>query len=136
MKFFGLSERSAIGLDVGSRNVKALQLSHGPRGSRIEAVACFPRKGDGGPVTKAEARRIADVLRRRSFVGNEVVLACPSEKLLSATMEFPAKAAGSVLDAATRNEFVRTHKCDAKAMEMTYWSLPAPARAAKTLNIM
>jgi type IV pilus assembly protein PilM len=136
MKFFGLPERSAIGLDVGCRNVKAVQLSHGTRGSRVEAVACFPRSGQGGAVTRAEARRIADVLRRRSFVGNEVVVACASDKLLSATMEFPAKATGAVLDAAARNEFVRSQKCDAKAMEMTYWSLPAPARAAKTLNVM
>src|SRR5262249_20577709 len=46
------------------------------------------------------------------------------------------KAVGPVLDAATRTEFVRSHKCDAKAIEMTYWSLPTPARAAKSVNVM
>lgn len=136
MRLMASNNLSPIGLDLGGHSVKAVQLALGSRGGpRVAATACVPRENPGAAVTARESRRILDVLRRRGFVGDEVVMACPPDKLLTMTMEFPAKATAAVLDAAARNEFVRSHKLDAKAMQMTYWSLPAPARAAKTVNV-
>ena len=136
MKFFGLSERTPIGIDVGAKNIKAIQMSHGPRGWRVEATAAFARGGVDVPLTRSELARLAEVLHRRSFVGRQVALAVPDDKLIVGTMELPARNAGISLDAAARTEFSRAYKCEANSFEMSYWDLPAAARAARTTNVM
>src|SRR4051812_50199387 len=40
--------RTPIGLDLGARRVKAIQLEHGPEGPRVAAAAVAPRAGAGG----------------------------------------------------------------------------------------
>lgn len=136
MKFFGLPERTPIGIDVGTKNIKAVQMSHGPRGWRVEATAAFARTTVDAPLSRAEVARLSDVLARRSFAGRRVVLAVPHDKLIVGTMELPARSAGISLDAAARTEFSRAYKCEPNTFEMTYWDLPAPARAARTTNVM
>ena len=136
MKFFGFQERTPIGIDIGGKNAKAVQMSHGPRGWRVEATAAIPRTEMNAPLTRTEVRRLAEVLGRRSFTGRAVVLAVPGDKQISGTMELPARSAGISLDAAARTEFSRAYKCEANTFEMTYWDLPAPARAARTTNVM
>jgi type IV pilus assembly protein PilM len=128
--------RSPIGIDVGGHSIKAMQLSCGPRGSRIEATAAFGRSFPNVPLDTAEVRRLAEVLRRRSFTGDQVVLAVPDDKLILGAMELPPRTAGVSLDAVARVEFARTYKCDGNAFEMGYWDVPAPARAARATNVM
>ena len=136
MKFFEFNGRTPIGIDIGSQNIKAVQMSHGRAGWRIEATALFPRVEMNSPPSRAEVRRLADVLYRRSFTGNHVVLAVPGDKQITGTMELPARSAGVSLDAAARMEFTRAFKCEPNTFEMAYWDLPAAARAARTTNVM
>src|SRR6185295_4632790 len=42
-------------------------------------------------IDAAEARRIGDVLFRRGFVGRELVLAVPDERLMTADLELPPR---------------------------------------------
>src|SRR5258708_40287529 len=89
MKFFGLPQRTPVGADIGGRTIKAVQMSRTSRGWRVEATASFARSAINAPLGRAEARRLADVLHRRSFAGNQIVLAVPDDKLIVGTMELP-----------------------------------------------
>jgi len=128
-----------IGLDVGSRHVHAAQLALTSGGVwTLHASALFPRSADtqGKPLTADEAHRIGDVLFRQNFIGHELVLAVPDEKLLTANLELPARTNEMPMDEIARAEFVRSLKVESEAIEFTYWDLPAPARAAKTTHVM
>src|SRR5829696_8454247 len=90
-----------IGLDIGSRHVRAVQLVRGADGAwSMHASASFPRASDceGKALSVAEANRIADVLFRRNFSGSELVLAVPDEKLLTTNLELPPRSADIPLD--------------------------------------
>jgi type IV pilus assembly protein PilM len=136
MQFPGHKKRMAIGIDVGSRCVKAVQMSRSGAGWRVEATAEFPRIVTSAALDPIEVRRLADVLGRRSFTGHDVVLAVPGEMQISGTMELPSRAKGVSLDAAARTEFSRAYKREPNTFEMTYWDLPTPARAARATHVM
>lgn len=128
-----------IGLDIGSCHVHAAQLARGADGTlSMRASASFPRAAEcrGKVLTTDEAHRIADVLFRRNFVGTELVLAVPDDKLLATNLELPPRTADIPLDEIARAEFVRSLKVESESLEFDYWDLPAPARAAKATHVM
>ena len=107
----GLTRVSPIGLDVGSRQIHAVQLSRDTDGAwSLRASAGFPRSAgqEGKPLTAAEAARIADVLFRRNFSGSEIVLAVPDDKLLTTNLELPPRNGEIPLDEIARAEFGRS----------------------------
>src|SRR4051812_6851272 len=95
--------RSPIGIDVGRRAIKAVQLER-VKGSgaatgasqatslaawRIAAAAILPRPESADRIPSvAEVRQLADALERKSFTGSDVVLAAP-EGLLCSVLELP-----------------------------------------------
>ncbi len=128
-----------IGLDVGSRHVHAVQVMRGADGAwTLRANASFPRTTEesGKPMSRAEAARIADVLFRRNFSGNQIMLAVPDDKLLTTNLELPPRSGEIPLDEIARAEFGRSLKVESEALEFAYWDLPAPARAAKSTHVM
>src|SRR3954469_4436858 len=87
--------RTPIGLDLGARRVKAIQLEHGPDGPRVAAAAVAPRAGSGAGgsiVTAAEVAGLSDLLYRTGFEGWDVVLAAPAGALVTAVLELPPRA--------------------------------------------
>ena len=89
--------RTAIGIDVGSRTVKAIQLA-GRRGRearcRVVAAAIFPRTdlaAFDGSIRESEVRALAERLGRIGFAGERIVLAAPSEALLQSVLELPPR---------------------------------------------
>lgn len=138
MRFLRHPSRSPIGLDIGGRHVKAVQLerAHGRAGWRMATAAVFPRATPGAALEAAEIRDIADVLYRRGFTGNRAVIPVPAEKVIGGVLEVPARGAGIPVDQIARMELARTHRCPPDSFEMGYWDLPAPARAKSTSQIM
>ena len=131
-----MRKTSPIGLDIGSRRIKAVQLLREPTGWTPCAIANFPRLNSDEKPSSAEVRRIVEVLGRRSFKGNEIVLATPLDKQIITTMELPPVSAGVSLDPITRAEFCRSQKCDPGTFELAYWKLPAAMRAARNTDVM
>lgn len=127
-----------IGLDIGSRLVKAVQLARGANGAwTTRALSVFPRAtNNGGKLDVNEANRIGDVLFRQGFIGREIVLAIPDDKLLAANLELPPRSGEIPLDQIARAEFGRSLKVESEALEFAYWDLPAPARAARATHVM
>jgi len=125
-----------IGLDVGGRNVKAVQLSRSLVGWRIEAAASIPRAEPGCDITRQEVRRVCEVLDKGPFRGRHIVLAAPSEKLLTGIMGLPPRTSGAPIEQIARLELSRMHNCAPEAFEMACWDLPAPDRAGEATYVM
>ncbi|HEX4793483.1 MAG TPA: pilus assembly protein PilM [Humisphaera sp.] len=131
---FGLSRdsRSPIGIDIGTRRIKAMQLDRA--GSRICAVAMMQRLESAAIPSSHEVGRLAATLERAGFIGNRIVLAVPPDMLLSDVLELPRSLAQ--LEQLARMEVARTHRCAPDALEVGAWELPASARPAKTAKVM
>src|SRR5690349_7410565 len=108
-----LRTRTAIGIDVGARSVKAVQLGRDRFGDgawRITAAAEMPRDADAQPaaptpqgaaqpgtaqpaaaqperpayaLSGAEIGRLLGTIERQGFRGSDVVLAMPNDKVVS-----------------------------------------------------
>lgn len=133
MKF--LNHTTPIGLDIGTRCVKAVQLVHGRGGPRISAAACLDRATPSAPITAAEAETIRAVLGRQGFVGARVVACAPTASLLTSVMDLPPRSSGAPLEHIARVELSRSHGCAPNDLEMAWWELPAGTRALEGTNV-
>jgi Tfp pilus assembly PilM family ATPase len=116
--------------------VKAAQFARSCDRSWLAACAAFPRIAPDAPLTGDELKQISAILRRQGFVGRDVIIAAPGEKLQSGIIELPAKAAGVPMDELARAEFGRVQKLDVSAAELSWWELPASSRAGKGTVVM
>ena len=83
------ARRTPIGVDLGARQVKALQLGRVRGTWRITAAARFARPGDPEQIDPAVVERLDDVFYRQGFRGRDVVLAVPGDRLRSGMLELP-----------------------------------------------
>lgn len=132
---------SPIGLDIGARTVRAVQLISRPRAARragppglvfpwtICAATAFPRTQPGQPLSAPEARRIADVLARQGFLGRSVAVAPPDELVRTSALEVPPRHSGAPVDQIIRAEVAREHALAQATFSAVSWDVPAPARA-------
>ncbi len=139
--------RSPIGIDVGRRALKAVQLervkgvtaTHAeaqPQSWRVAAAAILPRaEAAAGAPSETEIRQLADALERKSFTGNDVVLTAP-DGLLCSVLELPPLSAGAPIGQIARIELARTHKCAPDSFEMGFWELPTLDRVQKSTSVM
>lgn len=125
---------SPIGLDAGSRFIKAAQIQYTRGQPRISAVAAIQRLSD--QLDTNEVRRISDILYRQGFVGNQIRMAVPPAKILTSMLELPPRTANSPFDQLARVEFSRHQKCEPDTFEMAWWELPQASRVAKTTSVM
>ncbi|MEX0653580.1 MAG: pilus assembly protein PilM [Phycisphaeraceae bacterium] len=119
--------RSPIGLDIGSRYIKAAQLSFARDGvglPRLEAALVLERGEVDGPMTAEEAWRLRAVLDRRGFVGRELVVTVPGEALMTSILDLPPRESDAPLDAIAAAEMARAHRVEPEALEVAYWPLP------------
>ena len=149
-----LRTRSPIGIDVGARAVKAVQLGRDRFGDgrwRVTAAAEIPREEVGQPagsspsaapanpphvLTAMEVARLIGTLERQGFVGNHVVLAVPNERVVSGMLELPPRSSNAPLEQIARMEMARAHRFAPDSFEMGSWDLPAAARASRQTPVM
>lgn len=117
-----------IGIDIGSRVVKAAQLD--ASGTRLLAAARLPRNQAGGAILlPEEASMLAGMLARRGFVGADVTLAMHPSRLVSAVLDLPPRHSGAPVADIARAELARIQKIDAETLELGMWDLPTGPRA-------
>ncbi len=115
---------SAIGLDIGTRMIKAAQLQgRGPQRT-IMALSMIPRIHPGQPIDREEITHLKDVLKRQGFRGQDVVLAVPEKQLLRGIFELPPAKSGAPIDQIARMEVARMHHIEPDAFEMICWGPP------------
>lgn len=86
MAWMGAS-RSPIGIDVSGRFMNAVQLTRHGRGWRIDAASSVPRSDAAMPLTVEELSRLASMLYRQGFRGGGIVMAVPTERLVTGMLE-------------------------------------------------
>jgi Tfp pilus assembly PilM family ATPase len=152
--------RTPIGIDVGSRAVKAVQFGRqrwGDGSWQVVAATQIPRsevsQGGAGPVTSGpgqsapaamqsrplapeDVRRLAGTLERQGFTGSDVVLAVPTDRLSTSVIDLPPRSSQAPLEQIARMELARAQKCAPDSFEMGCWDLPAAARATKATPVM
>jgi len=122
---------SPIGLDVGSKAIKAVQLVRSGRDAAVHAAARIPRGQRVTDLTPEELLRAVGVLRRQGFVGRRAVASVPPAVMLSGVLELPAQSGKTLipLDVIARQELARTAKREPQSIELGWWDLPSASRS-------
>ncbi len=132
MRWPTLTSRAIIGVDIGSRYIKAAQVV----GSRITAAVWVPRTSSNGALEPSEVQRLSQALRKNLFRGKSIVLAVPATQILTAIMELPPRSSGAPIKQLACSELARRHNVDMRSLEIACWDLPPPARAANRTYVM
>ena len=128
---------SPIGLDLGNRWIKAVQL--GGSGRRLAVVASLERVQAAEPdvpITEAEVGRLCEVLRRRGFVGRKVVTAVPAGVALTSILELPPRSSGAPVAQIAETEMAHVHRREPGTIEFAYWDVPQPACTIEGTQVM
>jgi len=136
MAWFGSSTRSPIGMDVGARHIRAMQLHRQGGVWRVVAAAALPRTESPPIADEAQLRRFVGLLDRQGFVGRQVVLNVPEPMLFSGQLELPPRGSGAPLGQIAQMELARLHKREPDSFKMDSWDLPASARDLGTTHLM
>jgi Tfp pilus assembly PilM family ATPase len=130
------TDYSPIGVDIGACSMKAAQLCRTREGWRVSAATSLARVQIDAPLDRTAVRRLADVLYRQGFQGNQIVLAAPSDKLAVDILELPPRAAGAPLEQIARSEMARITGAAVGTFEMALWDLPTQARANNSTSVL
>lgn len=131
------NQLSPIGLDIGSRRIKAAQLKISRSAVCLHAVASLPRVGvAAGEDGAIDLARLGMWLQRSGLEGRRIALAAPQEHLLMSLLELPPRESGAPVDELARQELARLHDCESQAMEAAAWDLPRSPRARAGLRMM
>src|SRR5258706_7723307 len=132
MRFFGAAT-SLIGLDLGSRVVKAAQLQRCRRGWRVRAVATVPRTLEQS--LEQSAAQLTGVLERQGFSGRRVILAAPVRKLVCEMLDLPPRTSGAPIEVIAKAELGQAARLESGRFEMGCWDVPSSARSQGTAVI-
>ncbi|MGD9689795.1 MAG: pilus assembly protein PilM [Phycisphaerales bacterium] len=126
-----------IGLDIGGRWIKAVQLRRaGPHSSRlrVHAAVRFQRSGDniGPTLSREEVVRAADVLARHAFSGRAVVIPLPAPAQFSCPIRLPARDSGAPLDQIALSQLADHARLGPEAMVGAWWEAPTGGTPKET----
>jgi Tfp pilus assembly PilM family ATPase len=122
-----------IGLDIGARTIKAVQLRQRGPGvpPAIHAVARCPRPDNAPPLPSAEEfAHLGEILARRGFAGRRIVLAVPSAMQSVVPLQLPQRSPGTPIDEIAHAQAADALRADAEALQLAWWPLPQPPRRA------
>src|SRR5688572_9762504 len=99
--------RMSIGIDVGSKSIKAVQAERLADGT-AKVVAAMSRPRDAiGPTTAAESADLVDSVRSSGFTGSATAIAAPPIDAIVSTIELPPRSSNAPLDQLARMEMSR-----------------------------
>lgn len=127
----GRSSRTPIGIDLGGRAIKAVQLVRSANGWTMDTALVLDRLEPCTPFNADDVRRLGDALYRHGFRGSDAVIAVPGDRQLTAMVELPPAGSGAPREQIARMELSRLHHCEPDTFEMALWDLPKPARASE-----
>lgn len=131
-----LRVRTFIGMDIGSRTIKAAQLSLHRGRWRLRALSVLPRADAEKPFCSADALALRKVLKRQGFSGRKIVVAAPDDKLLRAALEVPSKVSGAPIRQIARMELSRLHDVRPDSFEVVHWEFKTPDGSKPTTQTL
>jgi Tfp pilus assembly PilM family ATPase len=114
--------RSSIGVEIGMRSIRAVQLVLDRGIWNIAATTVIPR-GKADALTD-DLRQLAQTLPRRGFVGRDIVLAAPPELIVRVEFEVDAGVNNQEITERARRELASNGKCTTESLEIGWWTLP------------
>lgn len=117
--------RTAIGIDVGARSIKAVQLHQSGGRYHTAAISAIPRPVADQELSGDELRELRRVLKRQGFQGRDVVLAAPDKALLRGVFDLPRQVSGAPVAQIARMELARMHQIAPDSFEMICWEPPS-----------
>lgn len=128
--------KTSIGIDIGSRYLKAVQLNGEPSNHRLEAATVVSRIDTGSELPPHELKRFGEILARQGFEGQNVVIGLPPEMLMIEMLELPVRLSQTSVEKIVHMELARTRREDPNSFEMCYWKLPTPERTSETSHVL
>lgn len=113
--------RTAIGVDVGSRTIKAAQLVMSSGKPQIAALSMLPRTKVGEQINPEDILTMKRALKRQGFYGHDIVLAAPEDGLLRGVFDVPPQVSGAPIAQIARMELSRLHNVVPDSFEMVCW---------------
>lgn len=132
----GKSSTSPIGIDLGGRMIKAVQLARKGTKWRLHAAVILPQPVANHPVDEHTAEYVRDALYRHGFVGDDIVLGAPRGQLEVEMLELPPRSSGAPVEQIARIEMARSAKLENESFELECWDLPAAARGGSGTSVM
>lgn len=129
----GWRRYSPIGVDLGTRLIKAAQWVRCGGQWRLHARAALERRG---PLDAQHLAELDDLLYRQGFGGRRVVLGLPRAMLHTAVLELPPRSSGAPLEQIAHAELARMHRLEASSLCTASWDLPQPPRAVSGTQVM
>ena len=130
---FSRSQTSLIGVDIGHRRIKAVQV--GDDGRLLHRLN-IERLQFGDTLDQADATRLAGAIAGHGFQGTTLAVSPPKGSLKTGVLELPPKGSGAPIEQIAQMELARMHKLEPGRFEMAIWTLPAPARAGTMTHAM
>lgn len=127
---------TSIGIDIGARYLKAVQLNGASNNHRLEAATVVSRVDTGSELPLHELRRFCEILARQGFEGKKVVLGLPPEMVMIEMLELPDRLSQTSVEKIVHMEFARTRREDPNSFEMCYWMLPTQTRSSETSHVL
>jgi Tfp pilus assembly PilM family ATPase len=125
-----------IGLDLGGRTVKAVQLERVRRAWRLRSAIAVTLPDANQPLDAAAVQYLKDALFRHGFAGRDLVLAAPTKQMTMEVLELPPRASGAPIEQIARMEMARCAKLESEPFEMDCWDLPGPTRGSNQTAVM
>ncbi len=125
-----------IGIDIGSRQFRVVQMRSGGEQRQIKALCAVARLKPLEQVAQEEVFHLRSVLARQGFSGREAVLTVPSRKLMTGILELPPRNSGAPLDQIAKMELSRMHRVEPDSFTMAYWDLPIESRPGVAAQAM
>lgn len=130
MRWIPTMGQSPVGLDIGGRVIKAVQLGHVRGESVVRASASITRLRPGTSIDQDEVQRLARVLSQQGFAGRQLVISTPSEQLMASVIDMPPRDSGAPYDMIAAQEFARLQNQTPGQFEVAWWDIPKPARSS------
>ncbi|MFK7883795.1 MAG: pilus assembly protein PilM [Phycisphaerales bacterium] len=122
---------SSIGIDIGSAEIRAVQLVGTSESFDVLRSSVFPRQSRDDASCKfdlSEAKYLRGVLERRGFVGSRVSICSPRGSTSTQVIDLPARDSHAPIDAIARAEFARSQRVSADSYEFASWYIPSRGR--------
>lgn len=127
-------QRTEIGVEIGTKTLKALQLVgdiHEP--SSVRSL-CLQRKDPGNELSNEDMARLSDGLYRQGFIGKSVVVGIPHSMQLMSLVELPAKDGNAPVHAIVRAQLANQYHIAPEQMTCDFWRMPGSNRGADSVK--
>ena len=132
MSFIPSFNKNPIGLDIGSRVIKAVQFGRERGQHVVTAWADITRLRPGTDIDQDEVQRLSRVLSQLGFSGRQLIISAPSEHVMASVIDMPPRDSGAPYDAIASQEFARLQNLEPGGFEVSWWDIPKPARTSST----